>query len=838
MYHILYVDDERDLLVITKTFLEKIGNIQVDTSFSATDSLNSGTLSTYDAIISDFQMPGMSGLEFLKTVRKNLPDMPFILFTGRGREEVVIEAINNGVDFYIQKGGDPSSQFAELTHKVKQAIERRRAEKNRIESEEKFSTVFRVNPSMEAITDLESGVLVDVNEAFLKGTGFSREEVVGKTSWEARIIAEDRESLLDRIKDLKPGGSIRNIELPILTKSGEILITRVNFEYLIISGRHLLFAQGIDITEWRRSEASKERFRFMVEKSGDEVYLVKPDGFLEYVNLAAARSLGYTVEEMLHLHISKFDPEYGPHFREYFEENKSHDMSPIETVHVGKDGKKIIKEIRTIFLRIEGEEYICGFARDITDQKKAVEALYESEEKYRILVENMQDGVFIAQDMIIKFVNEPYARLLGYTREEIIGQHICQFIDEQDLTLVMERHKRRMSGELLPDKYDFHLLHHDKKTKILVSMNVSTITYQGGFAAIGTIRDVSEQRRAEAVLRESEERYRTIFENTGTAMVIIEKDTTIILANSQFERLSGYPSDEIEGKKSWTDFVAADDLQRMSDQHRLRRENHEAALTTYEFRFISRYGEMHHIMLTIDVIPGTSRSVASLLDITDRKQMEDSLHQVNARLNLMNSITRHDIRNKVTALNGYLALAEDMEMNEEMAALINPMKGAISAITNQIEFSKLYQNLGVRKPEWIRVRGILPIAQVPPLIQFIADIPDLYLYTDPMLEKVFENLLDNSIRHGGGIHTIRLSVENGIDGLLLIWEDDGVGISDDEKPLIFERGYGKNTGLGLYLISNILAITGLTITETGVPGKGARFEIHCYLGSFQIRQND
>ena len=106
-----------------------------------------------------------------------------------------------------------------------------------------------------------------------------------------------------------------------------------------------------------------------------------------------------------------------------------------------------------------------------------------------------------------------------------------------------------------------------------------------------------------------------------------------------------------------------------------------------------------------------------------------------------------------------------------------------------------------------------------------------------MMEKVFENLLDNSLRHGESVLTIRVSTMARDDGMVLIWQDDGVGIPDEEKKDIFERGFGKNTGLGLYLISNILAITGLSISETGESGKGARFEISCYIGSYRIHRD-
>src|SRR5665647_815507 len=118
MISVLYVDDESGLLEICKLFLENSRLFIVDIVTSAPAALTLLNSKNYDAIISDYQMPEMNGIEFLKAVRKQYGDIPFILFTDRGREEVVIEAINNGVDFYLQKGGDPKAQFAELSHKL------------------------------------------------------------------------------------------------------------------------------------------------------------------------------------------------------------------------------------------------------------------------------------------------------------------------------------------------------------------------------------------------------------------------------------------------------------------------------------------------------------------------------------------------------------------------------------------------------------------------------------------------------------------------------------------------------------------------------------------------
>ncbi|HPD74482.1 MAG TPA: PAS domain-containing protein [Methanoregulaceae archaeon] len=126
MYSVLYVDDEPGLLEIGKLFLEKTDDFSVETKLSAPAALTSLKSTVYDAVISDYQMPGMDGIAFLQEVRASFGNLPFILFTGKGREEVVIAAINNGVDFYLQKGGDPRAQFAELAHKVKKAVESKR----------------------------------------------------------------------------------------------------------------------------------------------------------------------------------------------------------------------------------------------------------------------------------------------------------------------------------------------------------------------------------------------------------------------------------------------------------------------------------------------------------------------------------------------------------------------------------------------------------------------------------------------------------------------------------------------------------------------------------------
>jgi PAS domain S-box-containing protein len=144
-------------------------------------------------------------------------------------------------------------------------------------------------------------------------------------------------------------------------------------------------------------------------------------------------------------------------------------------------------------------------------------------------------------------------------------------------------------------------------------------------AVLELVIPITERKQIEDQLRDSENRYRAIFENTGTATLIIEEDTTISLINEEFEKQTGYLKEEVEGKKSWTDFIVEDDLERLLNQHRLRRENPNAALKNYEFRGRDKSGQIKYLLLTIGMIPGTKKSVASLLDITERRLMEKAL---------------------------------------------------------------------------------------------------------------------------------------------------------------------------------------------------------------------
>ncbi|MGA2161537.1 MAG: transporter substrate-binding domain-containing protein [Methanoregula sp.] len=224
---------------------------------------------------------------------------------------------------------------------------------------------------------------------------------------------------------------------------------------------------------------------------------------------------------------------------------------------------------------------------------------------------------------------------------------------------------------------------------------------------------------------------------------------------------------------------------------------------------------------------------------SDLKLAQEALYQVNKKLNILSSITRHDIRNQLSALKSYLALSkETLNDTSRIAGYIQKEETISDTIERQINFTGTYQDMGVTAPAWQNVQeGVLRAVAALPMrdVKAEVDCTDLEVYADPLFEKVSYNLIDNALRYGGDRLTkIHITSQETDAGLVLYYENDGAGISPGDKKHLFEQGFGKNTGLGLFLSREILSITGITIIENGETGKGARFEITVPKGAYRF----
>jgi len=228
-------------------------------------------------------------------------------------------------------------------------------------------------------------------------------------------------------------------------------------------------------------------------------------------------------------------------------------------------------------------------------------------------------------------------------------------------------------------------------------------------------------------------------------------------------------------------------------------------------------------------------------EIQERKRFEAAIQLANRKLNTLSSITRHDILNQITAIVMYLSLAEETVTDPEVAGQLKKIEQITDLIQKQIRFTRDYQNIGENAPQWQDVAQTIDHA-VAGLdlkgIRIEKDLGAIEVFADFLLEKVFYNLVENSVRHGEKVTVIRFSYRKEGNDLIVVCEDDGIGIPADAKDRIFKREYYRNTGYGLFLSGEILSITGLTIKETGEPGTTARFEIHVPKGAFHVGKPD
>jgi PAS domain S-box-containing protein len=266
---------------------------------------------------------------------------------------------------------------------------------------------------------------------------------------------------------------------------------------------------------------------------------------------------------------------------------------------------------------------IASLKEQLRQKERLMQALRESEDIYKTIWDHSLAGIYVSQGGKFQIVSPITVSFTGYSIDELIGKQSNSIIYPADLEKVKKDAQAMLAG-LRSAPYEFRII--TKQGKICWVMETVTSTvFKGKPAILGNSMDITIRKMVGEKLQESENLYRAIFETTGTATIIIEADKIISLLNSEFEKMTGYKREEWEGKKKWTEYVVPKDLARMKKYHALRRIDPAAAPRNYEHDLIDSEGRIRHMFLTVDMIPGTKKSVASFTDITEWKEAERGL---------------------------------------------------------------------------------------------------------------------------------------------------------------------------------------------------------------------
>jgi len=478
-----------------------------------------------------------------------------------------------------------------------------------------------------------------------------------------------------------------------------------------------------------------------------------------------------------------------------------------------------------------------GIAIDITDRKRVEDALHESAQYTRSLIDVSLDPlVTISHEGRIIDVNAATERVTGYPRDHLIGTDFSDYF--RDTEQAKKGYQKVFADGIVRD-YPLEIKNRDGTIRDVI---YNAAVYRDGSGTVkgvfASAHDITDKKVIQDALKASELQYRRLFETAQDGILILDEETgTIIDANTFLIDMLGYPLEYFVGKHLWeVGFIK------------------DKSLAQNAFTELKTKGYIRYEDLPLETIDGRSIDVefisnvyavnhhkiiqCNIRDITARKYTENALALASKKLTLLSGITRHDINNQLMTVNGFLGILQRKVPDPTLEDYFTKITKTSERITAMIKFTKEYENIGVNSPVWKDCRTLIDTAtKQAPLGKVMVknDLPPgTEVFADPLIVKVFYNLMDNAARYGGKITTIRFSVDERDGDQIIVCEDDGDGVVAEEKERIFDRGFGKNTGLGLALAREILDITGITIRETGVPGKGARFEMIVPKGKYRI----
>jgi PAS domain S-box-containing protein len=720
---VLHVDDDIVSLETTKEILEMNKNIKITSVDSANEAIRILKEQEFDVIVSDYQMPQKDGLKLLAQLRERGIETPFILFTGKGREDVAIKALNLGANYYINKNGRPETVYGELYHHIKQIKIKNNTEK-----------------------------LLEENEQRLKK------------------IALQAPGMLYQFK-MNPDGSYC---MPFSTDAIKYIFgcfpedVKTNFSPIL----RVIFEEDVERVLKSIMESAKT-----LEIWNDEFRVQLPGGPIRWL-------LGTSTPERLP----------------------------------------------------DGSILWSGYAVDITEQKNALKQLEIKNEMLENVTKNTRSGLsIVSKDFDVLYANKVLTDVFG----DVVGKKCYRYFGDRNSicsTCGVKEIFETGKNQVIHDR----VMQDKNGNETYLELIATPIRDDSGNIVSVTeiAQNVTEHRLREKKTRESEEKFRTFAEQSPN-MIFINLFGRIVYVNKKCVEIMGYTKEEFyDPEFHFIDLIADEDKEKVFANFSKHLKNND--VSPIEYSIITKDGKKLDTILNTKLICycGQNAILGTVTDITKRKRAEEELQTalgklqiLNEKLDIVGKSTRHDANNKLAVIlnNTYLAKMELTSDDVKIKKHLESVETAVDEIKKIFDFSKIYQQLGSEKLIQIDVGEKFDEATRSFLSEndlfVMNDCKGIKVIADSLLKTFFYNLIENSLKHGQKVTSIGLRWVDLEQKLLLIYEDNGVGIPEDEKEKIFEEGFGKGTGMGLHLIKLMCNIYGWTIKEIGEYGKGVKFTI-------------
>ncbi len=679
------------------------------------------------------------------------------------------------------------------------------------------------------------------------------------------VLPIDRERAIDSFGGILRGEEIEPRQYTIVRKDGStrpviVSATRIERGPEVVGMRIVLLDMTRINAIQEAVKASENRYRMLFENSADELFILDGDCTVLQINQAALDKLGYSREEILGRKLSAILPERirgqeNARIERILQEGEG----TFESLHARKDGSVIPVEVHGRSILLDENRTILLAARDLTERKKAQAAIRESEEKFKNLVESSLVGVFIIQDGRLVYANPAFSKIFGYTQDELIGTFsIAKGIVPHERERVMERIRTRLGNDSLTGRYVFHALRKDG-TAIEVETLGSRTVFEGRPALIGTLEDVTERRKAEEKLRDSEARYRDLFENSVDAIYLSTPSGRMLDINPAGVRLFGFSSKQ--------ELLNVDDISVFYDNKEdrevfARTVEAKGVVRDFEVKIKRKDGQRITVLDTASVVLDDKGQIAGyhglLRDLTEKRKLEEQLFQ-SQKLESLGQLTSgiaHDFNNVLGGIMGFTELATEKTSEDDVVhsylTKIYGLAERAAKITRQL---LAFARRQILMPKDMNLNELIAdlFELLPRLIgehveaRFIPGKDLKTVRADPsQIEQVLLNLSVNAsdAMPQGGMLVMETNnayldetycashanVQPG-DYVVVSVSDTGRGMDAATLQRIFEpffttKEVGKGTGLGLAVVHGIIQQHGGSINVYSEIGKGTTFKLY------------